>query len=423
MLELGLIREPFKGCWDHPTQNPEIYGFVIDLVGIDGRGLVIIPDKKKEDLILALTAIRDAQGSPASARFVARVAGKVISAAMAFSPARAWSAEFFWGIDARNREPWAWDKKDVWISQGMATDASFMINALDSHNGKLIWPGIAAVLLRWDAHPRGWGGALWTHPAQIEPVAQAGGQWKDPWLGRHINDLEPQALLNVMLSLEPFVSGRVVQPQGDSTTANASVSEFRGSIRSGVRNQVAKRLWVLAQRFSCTLLHVQYVNTRDNTWADERTQEIDTSDWELARPVWKMLDNLWGPHTWDRFASITNTKCESFTARWFQPGCHWPDALTQHWSNQNNFCCPPECIILAALNKVMESGTEATFVIPSYPARWTSLLSRMEVERCTLPPVRVSFIQGPSGYVEPWKSIGKNAQRTYVAVRVKWPRT
>jgi hypothetical protein len=415
---LGLIREPSKGHWDEPTQRPIIYGFEIDTVGVDGRGLVSIPDNKKEDLLIALHAIMEAEGSTVSARFVARIAGKTISVAEAFAPARPWSSEFFWAIDAKNRDPWTWDRKDIWVSAGMVVDADFLANALESHNGKLIWPGLAAVLLRWDASKTGWGGAVWDDPAQAVPVAQASGFWSPALAQRHINDLEPIAFLNVLIALEEFISGRVVQPQGDSTTANAAVSEFRGSVRSGLRNTIAKRAWLLAMHFNCTLLPVQYVNTADNTWADARSREVDLSDWELSSACWRLLEERWGPHSWDRFADMSNSKCTRFTARWFQPGCSWPDALTQSWGEENNYCCPPECLILLALNKVIESETVATFVIPDYPARWSSTLARIEIDRVEMPPVESAFVRGRSGHVEPWKPLGTNRSRRYVAVRV-----
>jgi hypothetical protein len=382
---LGIVREPSKGCWNNPTTKPVIYGFEVDTIGLDGRGLVTVPDDKKADIVLALTAILEASESTVSARFLARVAGKVISVSEAFSPARPWCAEFFWGIDARHRLPWKWDNRDVWVSTGMALDAAFLISALDSHNGKPIWPGIASALLRWDASKTGWGGAIWSHPSQVQPVAQASGHWSQTISKYHINDLEPLAFLNVLLALEPFIVGRVIQPQGDSTTANAAVSSFRGSVRSEFRNTIAKRAWLLAQHFNCTLLPVTYVNTKDNEWADARSREFDTSDWTLSHACWCLIENQWGPHTWDRFAEILNTKCASFTARWYQPGCHWPDALTQLWTYENNYCCPPECLLLAVINKVIESRAMATIVLPDYPARWSAMLAKIEIDRIHLP--------------------------------------
>jgi hypothetical protein len=360
----------------------------------------------------------EAEGTTVSARFVARIAGKTISVGEAFAPARPWTSEFFWAINARERMPWEWDHKEIWISAGMVEDAEFLTAALESHNGKLIWPGLAAVLLRWDASLSGWGGAVWDDPSQVEPIAQASGFWSTELASRHINDLEPLAFINVLIALEEFVAGRVVQPQGDSTTANAAVSEFRGSVKSGLRNTVAKRAWLLATQFGCTLLPVQYVNTHDNTWADARSREIDQSDWEVAEATWRLIEMRYGPHSWDRFADMSNAKCLRFTARWYQPGCAWPDALTQSWAGGNNYCCPPECLILLALNKVIESKAVATFVIPDYPARWSATLARLEVDRILLPPVNVAFVKGRSGQVEPWKALGTSRHRRYVAVCV-----
>jgi hypothetical protein len=419
---LGLIREPTKGCWDKPTQQPVIYGFQIDLAAetaCGGRGLITIPDQKKQDLALVLTAVVESVGCPASARFMAKVCGKVVSAQMAFSPAKAWSAEFFWAIDCKNRPAWAWDRKDIWISEDLAEDASFLIQALQDHNGRTIWPGFATVLLRWDASMTGWGAAIWTDATQTEPIAQASGHWKFPMTLKHINDLEPHALLRALYALEPFLTGRVIKPQGDSVTANAAVSNFRGSVRSKERNQVTKLIWAWAQEAACSLLPVEYVNTKDNDWADARSREFDMSDWEISDAVWRLIDQRWGPHTWDRFAAVTNTRCSKFTARFYQPGCHWPDSLTQDWSGENNYACPPETLLLQALRKVEQSDAEATFIVPSYPAKWWPTLARIRIEQLELPPPSVAFQPGPSGHVEPWKPVGTQQQRAYLAVRVR----
>jgi hypothetical protein len=239
---------------------------------------------------------------------------------------------------------------------------------------------------------------------------------------KHINDLEPHALLRALYALEPYLSGRVIKPQGDSTTPNAAMSEFKGSTRSKERNWVTKMIWAWAQAASCTLLPVDYVNTKLNDWADARSRDFDAADWEISDPVWEIIEQRWGPHTWDRFAAITNTRCANFTARYFQPGCHWPDALTQEWDGENNFACPPEAILLQALQRLERSSAEATFIVPSYPARWWPLLSKLRVDEIVLPSPAVAFKAGPSGHVEPWRPVGTGQQRSYLAVRVKGSR-
>jgi hypothetical protein len=236
---------------------------------------------------------------------------------------------------------------------------------------------------------------------------------------RHINDKEAQAFLNVLLAFEPSLVGVVVQPQGDSRTANAAIREFRGSVRSAFRNQAAKRAWAFAQRVGCSILPIEYINTLDNTHADEDSRWTDYQDWVVTDAAWGVMEEAFGPHTFDRFASLANTRCGEFTSRYCQPGCHWPDSLHQPWGlGHNNYCCPPETLLLPLLNHLERCKAVATVVVPNYPGRWAPVMARLEVARVPLPPVAESFAPGPSGSVEPWRQLGVGQNRSYVAVRV-----
>ena len=52
--------------------------------------------------------------------------------------------------------------------------------------------------------------------------------------------------------------------------------------------------------------------------------------------VFKQLDQLWGPHSIDRFASSYNAKLSRFNSRFLHPGTEAVDAFTQDWSSENN---------------------------------------------------------------------------------------
>ena len=102
-----------------------------------------------------------------------------------------------------------------------------------------------------------------------------------------------------------------------------------------------------------------------------------------------------------------------------KPGCQWPNSLTRPWEpGHNNYCCPPESLILPLLNVIQQQNETATLVIPDYPAKWLPTLVGMELERLQLPLVELAFAPGPSEKVEPWKTVGRGLRRNYVAVRV-----
>ena len=149
-----------KGQWDQPAQETTIYGFLVNTVGPYGRGLVTIPQAKVKDLQLVLAAMQEAEGTSVPDRFLAKVGGKLISVREAFSPAKLWSAEFFWALDMPNKLWWG---AKVLVSSEMAESARFLQTALNLFNGMPIWMPHASILFRWDASGVvGWGAAVWT---------------------------------------------------------------------------------------------------------------------------------------------------------------------------------------------------------------------------------------------------------------------
>jgi len=358
-----------------------------------------------------------AEGASVPDRFLAKVGGKLISVREAFSPAKLWSAEFFWALDMPNKLWWG---AKVLVTSEMARSARFLQKALTLFNGMPIWLPHASILFRWDASGKvGWGAAVWSHPEDTEPTARAGGLWESEMASRHINDKEAKACLLGMLALSPFLQGQTVLPQGDSTTANADVREFRGSMLSPFRTDVVRQIWLLAIEMGVSLLPVEYVNTLDNDVADLESRELDPDDWEVSDAAWSVIERAFGPHDWDRFASMENRRCLKYTAKRYQPECHWPQALSQPWEGRNNYCCPPESMLLETLHHLRTSKAVATVVAPTYQGKWWPLLQELLIDRVELPPVNVAFQQSQSGRVEPWRLLGSQQPRQYAAFRVQ----
>ena len=49
-----------------------------------------------------------------------------------------------------------------------------------------------------------------------------------------------------------------------------------------------------------------------------------------------LLDKEWGPHTFDRFATNYNRKCDSFNSKFWCSGISGIDALRFSWSSDTN---------------------------------------------------------------------------------------
>ena len=90
----------------------------------------------------------------------------------------------------------------------------------------------------------------------------------------------------------------------------------------------------------CTLHNIvllpQWVPREENVKADKISKRTNCDDWEIDEDVFTKLNNVWGPHTIDRFASDYNTKCKVFNSKYWCPGTTGINAFDQHWGQENN---------------------------------------------------------------------------------------
>ena len=77
-----------------------------------------------------------------------------------------------------------------------------------------------------------------------------------------------------------------------------------------------------------------------NVQADMISREIDFDDWGVSPEFFKFIDNIWGPHTVDRFADEENTKLQKFNSKYWFPGTYQVDTFSCDGSNENNWLVP-----------------------------------------------------------------------------------
>ena len=84
--------------------------------------------------------------------------------------------------------------------------------------------------------------------------------------------------------------------------------------------------------------------------------------------IFKYLDNLWGPHSSDRFAHDYNAKCKQFFSKFWCPGTGGIDAFRFTWACTNNWLVPPPRLIPQVINKLEHEKCKGTLIDPE----WTS---------------------------------------------------
>lgn len=91
---------------------------------------------------------------------------------------------------------------------------------------------------------------------------------------------------------------------------------------------------------------------------------VDFDDYSLHDEVFIDLENLWGPHSVDRFACSYNAKLPRFNSRFVQPGTEAVDAFTQDWSTENTWLVPPIPLIGRVLKHMSDCKAVGTPVVP-----------------------------------------------------------
>ncbi|XP_031561109.1 uncharacterized protein LOC116297091 [Actinia tenebrosa] len=107
-----------------------------------------------------------------------------------------------------------------------------------------------------------------------------------------------------------------------------------------------------------------WVPRQQNQLADYVSKLNDVDDWGISMPIYKWLNNMWGPFTIDRFASWYNTKCTRFNSRFWNPGCENVDAFAQNWGSENNWVVSPPSQIIRAWRHFYICKAKGAMIVP-----------------------------------------------------------
>ena len=106
----------------------------------------------------------------------------------------------------------------------------------------------------------------------------------------------------VLMTLENFLSyikGKAVQVLTDNRTTAVYIN-FQGGA-SKLLDGVARNIWLLSIT-NAILIQARYLPGVMNHEADRLSRLSNPYEWKLHPQLIKYLDQLYGPHTMDRFA-------------------------------------------------------------------------------------------------------------------------
>jgi len=154
-------------------------------------------------------------------------------------------------------------------------------------------------------------------------------------------------------------------------------------------------------------LEPEWIPRKENELADYISRIVDSDDWQLEPTLFAWLDNVWGPHTVDRFASQHNAQLPRFNSRFACKDTEAVDAFTMDWSGENNWWCPPPMLITRVLRHAEACRAQGTLLVPAWESApfWPMLCSDglhwsdFVIDVISLPLTSCMFHPGRSGSV------------------------
>ncbi|CAC5391543.1 unnamed protein product [Mytilus coruscus] len=143
---------------------------------------------------------------------------------------------------------------------------------------------------------------------------------------------ELQSILLALISFKNRLRNKCVKWHTDNNNCVSIVQ--KGSAKVHLQ-EIAINIFKLCSELNITL-DVVWIPRSKNTKADYISKMIDIEDWGTNKEFFKLVDDMWGPHTVDRFASNLNKQLPIFNSKFWNPGVEAVDAFTQNWKNEVN---------------------------------------------------------------------------------------
>lgn len=386
---LGVQWHPIKSQWK-PTQKLQHLGLEIDAKA----GELQVPAARLTELkgfakFLQQEAGRKKRWLPA--RLVARFAGKAISAMLAIQPARFFLRSLF--KDLKTKAGWG---SAVKLSHQTLRDLGWWRNLPTRWNGKAFLTQRPTVLLTVDASKTAWAGIL-RKPGLAQPLT-ARAHWAAAQRGLPISVLE---LYGLYFSVKTFLShlhNAIVRVRTDNTSVLHDTLNLYA--RSDAMFGVLRQLFYLIDVHNIHIIP-EYVHTSLNE-ADAPSRFQDVDEWKLHPRAWREIEQRYGPHTIDRFASVTSAQLPLYNSFYHDPLSSGVDAFAQPaacWQQHNNFCNPPWRALpkLLAFLRSMP-GARATVVAPYWPTEaWCEDLLSLCTSFYLIPRGRKLFASALTG--------------------------
>jgi hypothetical protein len=344
-------------------------GYIIDSNGPGQKPWLYIPGDKIRKLQKDITRYITKGFIPA--RALAKLCGVGVSMAKAIIPGKLKLRHLYALL--RTKQSWS----DILALTKEATEQlQWWLDSLNNWNGSPLTSDPVTYQLWTDSSGYGWGAVL--------DGEEASGVWPSDIAKEHINFKELLTILYALLCFRDKIRNTRVRILCDSITAISYVRDMGGPIIK--LSELAESVWDCALRLNVQI-DIHHIGGHLNSQADYLSRLDPKHEWQLNPGVFRQIDNMWGPHTIDRFASINTTLLKRYNSRYLDPLTSGVDALSQtDWASENNFVNPPFRLLSKVIQVVIQNKAMATIIAPKWPSQtWWPLLQSILVA----PPFRI----------------------------------
>ena len=365
LLQLGYFIN-YEKSQLRPDFTAKFIGYIIQTTKEKDTVWLFIPKdrvaKVKHDIRRVVKAKK------VSARGLARIAGQIVAMCKVLIPAKLLLRNAYRLLKTKC----SWQDK-LTLDAPTIADLLWWLESLDGWNGRAFKKQTPQLIqLTTDASGKSWGGTI------INTPHKAQGFWDQETYLLHSNAKEMLAVLLTLKSLLHIVRGKSIQILSDSVTTCAYINFQGGAIRT--LDIIARNIWNLAIRNNFTI-QAKHLAGKLNTEADRLSRLSPQYEWYIHPSLFKYIDNIFGPHTVDRFASILTRQTLRYNSRFWDPETEGIDALHQNnWHQEMNFVNPPFRLLPKVIRLIKQTKAEATVIAPRWPAKiWHQQLIQMAV--------------------------------------------
>ena len=331
-----------------PSQFGRWLGFEIDLYA----GSFRVPSDKISKLKNLIASIDPC--SQVQVRLIASVAGQIISMGLALGPvARLRTRALYTVIEQRQY----WNDR-LFLTDEAREELQFWQEHVDQLNEQPIWFSSGATRVVFtDASSSGFGGFIVGVGSSI-----AHGQWSAYEIQQSSTWRELKAVDQVLRSFASVLAGHTIKwfTDNQNVVRIVRVGSRRPHLQDG-----AMSIFEVCLQYGVKL-EMEWIPRTLNEKADYISRIIDHDDWQINPVIFHRLDCLWGPHTYDRFASPHNSQLPRFDSKFWNPLCSAVDTFTTSWSGDVNWWVPPPYLVCRTVRHAESCSARGTLILPAW---------------------------------------------------------